>query len=184
MRSKIALGAFAVAATLPAATIGVSTSTPTELGVPLTVSVNITDISDLYAFQFDLAFAPGILFANEVTDGGFLGIGFFPGFINNTAGTISSVAGSLTGPVPGVGGSGVLSRIAFVPIATGTSPITLSNVILLDSALNDITADVVGATVRIVPTVVPEPATFVLLAFGTLAMSGLSRWRRRERPDA
>jgi hypothetical protein len=57
----------------------------------------------------EAASLPGILSATAVTDGAFLATGFFPGFIENTAGTISFIADSLAGPVPGLSGSGTLA---------------------------------------------------------------------------
>jgi general secretion pathway protein D len=157
-----------MAGTLSAATIGIVPSTTTVLpGASFTLDVDITDISDLYAFQFDVGFAPDILSATAVTDGAFLDTGFFPGFIDNTAGTISFAADSLAGPVPGVSGSGTLATIEFLALAQGMSPVTLSNVILLNSTLADIPVTTASGSVSVI---IPEPSSALLLTVGLLAI--------------
>jgi hypothetical protein len=129
-------------------------------------SVRVADITDLFAFQFDLAFDPAILSAASVTEGSFLRNGgstvFVPGTINNTAGTINFTGDSLIGPIQGVSGSGTLATVNFQAFRPGMSPIALSNVVLLDSDLRGITANTVNGTV----TVIPEPASWLLLAAG------------------
>jgi hypothetical protein len=61
-----------------------------------------------------------------------------------------------------------LATIDFVGIAPGSSGLTVSNVIAIDSVGTDIFLEIAGATVA----VVPEPDTFLLLAgaaaFGVL----------------
>ncbi len=73
----------------------------------------MTDVSDLYAFQFDLAFDPTILELQSISEGTFLpGAGstnFFPGTIDNTGGTATATADSLVGAIPGASGSGTLA---------------------------------------------------------------------------
>lgn len=125
------------------------------VGQQFTVSIDVTgptvshngqtfpsDVTDLDAFQFDLAFncsvaggnstscAPGssILSALSVTEGSFLPNGgsnptfFEPGTINNSNGTIS-----LIGDVgaSGVTGSGTLVNITFQALQAGTTSIAI-----------------------------------------------------------
>lgn len=169
----LALFALGLTGSLSAATIGIVPTTTTVIpGTSFAVNVEIIDITDLYAFQFDLAFTPGILSATAITDGGFLATGFFPGFIDNTAGTVTFIADSLAGPVSGTTGSGTLASVQFLAVALGTSPISVTNFILLDSSLADIAANVLDSsvTVREEGAVVPEPATFALIAAGLLVL--------------
>lgn len=137
------------------------------------VDVAIHDVADLFAFQFDLTFNPGLLAATRVTEGSLLPGGgptiFFPGTIDNTAGRISFTLGTLTDDLPGVNGSGELARIMFRSRTTsGIAELGLSNIILLDSNLADIAF---AAPLPVQITVVPEPGTLALLAPMLLGMA-------------
>ena len=97
---------------LPALADGVPTlsinpaSSTVSAGNNVTLDVNISNITDLYAFQFDLSFDPGTVSAVSITEGSFLTGGgatfFLPGTIDNVGGTIASTADSLVGAIPGV----------------------------------------------------------------------------------
>lgn len=142
------------------------------IGSMVTLDVNISGVTDLYGFQFDLSFAPSVLSANATTEGPFLPSGgttfFVPGTIDNTNGTISATADTLIGAISGVSGDGTLAVVTFTALAAGTSSIDLSNVTLLDSGFNSIDASFQGGTVIVTPgtTVTPEPTTFVLMLTG------------------
>src|SRR3954451_12285154 len=86
-------------------------------GSSVILMVNATGITDLYAFQFDLSFAPAVLAANAVEEGTFLGQGgttlFVPGSIDNSAGRIHMTVNTLVGPVPGMSGDGLLAGVSF-----------------------------------------------------------------------
>ena len=120
-----------------AATISVQPAS-SDFSNTTTLMIDITGVSNLFAFQFDVGFDPPIVSAIGVTEGSFLPTGgstlFIPGTIDNVTGVISNTADALTGLVPGVSGSGTLAKVQFQALAPGTSAITLSNVILLDSS--------------------------------------------------
>src|SRR3954452_14231392 len=108
------------------------------------VNVSATGITNLYAFQFDLRFVPGLLVADSVDEGAFLQQGgttlFDPGRIDNSTGAIQMTIGTRVGPVSGVSGDGPLVGVSFRALGPGMSAITLSRVILLDSQLQEIIA--------------------------------------------
>ena len=78
---------------LPALADGVPTlsinpaSSTVSAGNNVTLDVNISNITDLYAFQFDLSFDPGTVSAASIAEGAFLAGGgttaFIPGIIDN-----------------------------------------------------------------------------------------------------
>jgi general secretion pathway protein D len=139
-------------------------------GNSISLDVIISSVTDLYAFQFDLSFDPGTVSAASIVEGGFLAGGgttaFIPGTIDNVAGTITATADTLIGPGPGVIGSGTLAILTLTGLESGTSTIDLSNVILLDSNLGAINANLQSGSVTVTSTAVPEANTLVLLIAG------------------
>lgn len=164
------------------ATISVSpAATNVALGNSVVVNVNIADVADLYGFQFDLTFNASVLSAVSVSEGSFLvsGGNFFSGFTDNVGGTVTFVANSLSGPVAGVTGGGLLASLTFDSVGVGTSLIFASNVILLDSVLGDIpVSEINDGSVTVESGAVPEPAAiaYISLAFG--AMGLVRRYRQ------
>ncbi len=177
------LGWLLASGVLPASATSLSInplSLTVDVGQSFTLAVALDSVSDLYAFGFDLAFDPTILAATLVVDGSFLsGCCFNAGTIDNTAGTIVDITDTLSGPDPGVSGSGDLALISFQALAAGTSAITLANAILLDSNLQDILlVSTLRGTVTVGSAAIPEPGTWLLLATGSAALLGYG-WRSR-----
>jgi general secretion pathway protein D len=176
---------FLAAVLIPAVAASAATihieplSTFILIGESADLNVRITDVADLYAYQYDIAFNPATLSATSVTSGAFLSGGgdafFIPGVIDNTIGRIRLTADTLLGPVAGVSGSGTLATINFQSLSIGMSPITLFNVVLLDSSAGDISARVQNGSVI---TNTPEPNSGLSLAIVLGLAFAYHRFRR------
>lgn len=139
-------------------TVGIFVTGPTVIHSGVSTTSNVTDLD---AFQFDLAFncmvptasptgctpGAGMLSALSVSEGSFLPNGganptfFEPGSINNSTGEISFI-----GDVgdSGVTGSGTLVNVTFRALTTGTTDIAIlanSDLQLYDSSFNPIVVD-------------------------------------------
>jgi hypothetical protein len=147
-------------------------------GTTFPIDVNISGVTDLFLYQFDLSFNPTVLEATNVQEGAFLSGGgstfFFPGFTDNTGGSISFIADTLgAGAISGVTGGGTLVEIDFTAIAPGPSGITIPNnadLILQDSTGATISTSQTGGLVTVQgATAVPEPPGLLLFLTALLA---------------
>ena len=173
-------GTFAVQA---APTINLTPSLSSlAVGDSVTLNINIAGVTDLFAWQFDVHFndySSGIVNATGQADGGFLSPGqtFGAGTIDNNLGTISAMFSALSGAV-GVTGDGTLASITFEAMSAGLSDVWITDVILLDSNLDQIFFDTFNdatyATIEVAA--VPEPSG---LALAGLALALAARSRRR-----
>src|SRR2546430_17140244 len=86
-------------------------------GDTFTLDVDIANVTDLFAFQFDLGFCPGVLSALSIIEGAFLPGGgttfFIPGTIDNVGGAITASADALIGAISGVNGTRYLDDVHF-----------------------------------------------------------------------
>lgn len=153
-----------------------SESSSVSVDNSLVIPISISGASDLYAFQFDVTWDPSILQLQSINEGPFLATAgstfFIPGTIDNVAGDATFTADSLLGPGPGAAGTGTLATLDFQAIGTGTSALSLANVILLDSNLNNIDFTSTDGSVTVSAAVtlgVPEPDSLTWLA-GMLAL--------------
>ena len=102
-------------------------------GVPITVAVAISNVTNLGSFQFTLAYSPGLVTVQNITLGEFpgsTGRSFTPVGPNtdNNAGTATFGAFSLGATPAGPSGSGVLAYVRLLPQAGGTAALVLSGV--------------------------------------------------------
>jgi hypothetical protein len=184
MGKHLVLVAFAATASLIGslangqATISIDpTSQTTSTGTVVTIDVDIANVTNLYAYQFDLTFNPSVLTAVSSSEGSFLTTGgnstfFIPGTNNNVDGVVSATADTILSAVPGVNGSGELAVFTFDAIGKGLSTLGFENVMLLDSSFNSISNTTTGATVTVgsgtakVPEIDPASAISALTLLG------------------
>jgi general secretion pathway protein D len=158
-----------------------------SVGDTFSINVNVTNISDLYAYQLDLTYDPTLLSAVSVSEGPFLASGgttfFIPGTIDNVGGSVTATADALIGAISGVNGSGTLLTFQFTAIGAGTSALNIANPTFLDSSFNDITGNIgfdnSSVTINPASSVAPEPGYFALCAvLLTLTAAGKVRLAR------
>jgi hypothetical protein len=180
--------AFVSALCLPArasadAIVSVQPPASVDAGNTFQVNVNISGATNVYGFQFDLGYDPTLVQAIGVTEEGFLPSGgttfFLPGTIDNGLGSFYFNGDTLIGNISGVDGMGTLLQFDFKAIAAGTSPLTLTNIFLVDPNFNLLNESSVDGSVtvnRVIST--PESSVIVLLA-AALAIFLFSRriWR-------
>lgn len=187
IKKLVCTTALLVASAISALAVPILSVTPSSnnvtVGATFTLFINVASVVDLYAWQLDVAFGPSGLLNVPVSltnpaVGGFLGGGqtFIQGTVDNGLATIVAMASSLSGST-GVDGGGILASIDFNALLAGVSTISLSNLQLFNSNLDQIfTSNPLSATVNISSAVIPEPSTFVLLGIG-LACGALVRRR-------
>jgi hypothetical protein len=157
-----------------------ATPDPAVLGAPVSIDVLISGIADLYAYQFSLSFDPAVLQATTVTEGPFLASGggttvFGAGTIDNTTGSVAFTYDTLIGAVAGVSGTGTLAHISFDVIARGSTPLTFSDVVVLDSNLADVRVQVEDRVLQ----AVPEPGAWLLFGLGLAGFAAVRRQHTR-----
>ena len=111
-----------------------------SVGEHFFIYINISDVVDLYGWEFKLGWNASLLEVVSVEEGGFLKSGgetFFSEKINNTDGYVH-LACTLLGDVSGVNGSGILAIIEFHVKATGECVLDLYDTALGDSNLQPI----------------------------------------------
>jgi len=173
------LGAMPSAMATP--TLSIDAPSHVLEGSSFDVKVRIDEVDDLFALQLDFAFGPALLKALSVSEGAFLSGGGTTfaelGTIDNPSGTISGLANTLIGDLPGVTGAGVLFIIRLQARDAGVAALSVVNEILLDSGLADLLVVSGDASVTISPreVTVPEPASSIL--FLVMAGTLISVWQ-------
>lgn len=112
------------------------------VGQNFDVNITITDVSNLYGWEFRLSWNANLLNLTSVTEGPFLKSSnrtFFSSNFNSTSG-VMVVDCTLMGNVPGVSGTGTLSTITFHVENAGQGQLSLYGVTLVDPNNIDIPA--------------------------------------------
>jgi len=151
------LGAFtyktivAVNTSSSTATIYVDPQTSTgTVGQNFTININISNVTDLYGWEFKLRWNSTLLDAKDVLEGSFLKQGgntFFTFKINNTEGYMI-VDCTLLGDVSGVSGNGTLATVKFYVEARGECALDLYDTKLVNSSEQSITHTTIDGNFR------------------------------------
>jgi hypothetical protein len=128
-----------------------------QTGSYVTVYINITGVSDLYTWHFNLTYNNNILTIYRITSGTFLGatkdtssealLGSVINATNNALGN-SGFAETILGDVAGVNGNGRLVSIQFQVVGYGSTDLVIS----LTGTLATMLLDSTGATITPIKT--------------------------------
>ncbi len=106
---------------------------PQRIGDSVTVAVEVTEAVDLKSFEFTLSFNPAVVEVEGVELGDFMSDAFtLDPIIDAVQGTVRFGATDL-GPGAGKSGDGRLATVTVRAVGVGTSPLTLTDVKLVDS---------------------------------------------------
>jgi PKD repeat protein len=134
-------------------TISVDPSTiNAEIGQTFMINIKISDVIDLYGWEFKLRWNSSLLDAHNITEGAFLkgdGNTFFVSKINNTLGYML-VDCTLVGDVLGVSGNGILATVNFYAKQFGECLLDLYDTKLVNSLEQAITHTATDGTVKII----------------------------------
>lgn len=163
-----------------------------SVGQQIQIGIDVEDAIDLWAFELDFGFSSASLEVVSVEEGGFLNQGdpashptfFLSGNIDNSAGTVSLIANTLEGTVPGVSGSGRLATLTLLATTSGQGQVNTFNESFLDFDFNDVLIESARGAIlvednQVDPPIgtVPEPGTLALSGLGVLACLVRRSWR-------
>lgn len=169
---KHSLLSILASACLNAATISIVPAplepvTPLAPGSTRVLQGVLDTASDVYAGEFTLSFDPAVIEVIQASPR--LGDITIDGVIDNTAGNVTGIAFSFTGPGPGAAGANlVLFDFTVRGLAAGSTTVLLAPFALLDSSLQSIAAGATAGSVT-VATPIPEPAAWPVL-LGAVAL--------------
>lgn len=121
------------------------------------ISIKISNVTNLGAYQFTLKFDPNLVTIKNGQDAGWLsstGLSIIPlSQIDNTAGTAIFAAYSMTnGSQSGPSGTGNLVNIVFSPLKSGTTQLELTGLTLLNPNGSSITTTTTNGAIMILAT--------------------------------
>jgi hypothetical protein len=119
------------------------------VGDMVVVDISASGAVSLFGFQFDLSYDPSVLSLQSVSEGSFLNSNgadstFCVNADTSSTGSVKNYACTRLnsgGTATGVEGSGVLARVTFTALASGSSQLTLSNVKLADTQASQIPSE-------------------------------------------
>jgi hypothetical protein len=139
-------------------TVQVSPSiTHVNVGTVFNINVTVTDVTNLYAWEFRLYFLNAIINCTAITEGSFLRSAGTTVFIQNITNNYNSTYGralaacTLLGAGKSVSGSGVLATLTFNATSNGDTNLDLQETKLSNINSQSIPHDTIGGRVRVGP---------------------------------
>ena len=141
------------------------------VGQTFRLTVGISDINDLYAYNLSLQYDASVVRFIALSEGSFMRSvhpTFFVSGGDNGAGRVNYSGASLIGGYAGVSGSGTLIEFLFEGSGGGNAAFSFADLRFLDAALADIVVLADDASVTV--TQVPEPSGIALSLGAALAL--------------
>jgi len=171
------IGPNSLVASTPTISVDPSISSA-EVGKTFMINIRISDVIDLYGWEFRLRWNSSLLDVLSVTEEGFLkggGSTFFVNNINNTLGYML-VDCTLVGNVPGVSGNGILATVEFSVKRQGGCVLDLYDTKLVNSLEEAITHTTVdGDFFALIPSFHDISVTNVTLSKTIIASGSILR---------
>ncbi|MYN17445.1 PEP-CTERM sorting domain-containing protein [Rugamonas sp. FT107W] len=154
----------------------VATPSSGVVGSTIDLDIRIAGVTDLYGYNFSLLFNPAYLQVAGSSEGAFLGADggatdFGVADATGTPGLVSYVYGTRFGAA-GMSGGGSLAHLKFNVVGAGTSTLSFTDALFLNSKLADITTQLGTQTLV---TSVPEPSAYLMLGVGLVGLAALRR---------
>lgn len=138
IRFKSSDSTVTVEAAIPGGTVLLVAEKTVKVGDVFTVPIDVSDVNDLFGFQFDLSYDSSVLEFVSIEEGSFLNRGgtvatfcidaeVTPGLIRNAACVVQEPTAG------GASGSGTLMLVTFKALKKGATSLVLSNALLSDS---------------------------------------------------
>jgi hypothetical protein len=133
----------------------VPTISSVNIGQVFSVNITVTDVSNLYAWEFRVYFLKGIINCTAATEGPFLNSAGTTIFLLNITNNYNSTYGrvlaacTLLGAGKSVSGSGTLATLTFNATANGSSNLDLQETKLSDINSQSIPSTEIGGRVRV-----------------------------------
>ncbi len=144
----------------------VSVSVPAgaiDPGEQFTIGISVVPNNAIAGIQFDLSFNPAIVTMESIAEGNLLNQSgastyFNSGEINNVDGTVTGVFGAIISPGQTVAQAGTFAVITMTAGSTGgSSPLTLSNVVVGDVDSQSVPVSAINVTIDISATTPAPP---------------------------
>lgn len=154
------------------------------VGQNFTVEIRVSEVSDLYGWEFQLEWNPNLVDFVEVTEGGFLkqkGDTYFARKINRTEGYVI-VECTLLGNLSGVNGNGTLAFITFHAKVQGEGDLSFLETILINSFEQPIAHKHYSSKVYVEPkavdiiTLIKSNIHLIVIAIIAIATIGFTIW--------